>query len=119
MPLNPGGPRAARAWALLWPTICVLFVFATTFRLPYAFDDLDVIGEAALYASGAQSLTDLLFKPHNEHTIPLFRTLVWGATRVFGLDARPLRLLLIALHLGGVGTSYNWGSRTRRGRVRR
>jgi hypothetical protein len=30
-----------------------------------------------------------------------------------------LGLLLIALHLGGVGSAVNWGTRTRRGRVRR
>jgi hypothetical protein len=28
-------------------------------------------------------------------------------------------LILVALHLGGVGTTYTLGSRTRRGRVRR
>ena len=32
MPLSASGQRGAWAWALLWPTLCVLFVFATTFR---------------------------------------------------------------------------------------
>lgn len=30
-----------------------------------------------------------------------------------------LGLLLVALHLGGVGTTYRWGSRTREGWRRR
>ena len=76
-----------------------LIQFSPTFRLAYAYDDLDCLNAAADVLSGKVGFWETAFRPHNEHVIPLFRGMFVTSAAWFGIDATPFRLAIFAAHL--------------------
>ncbi len=76
-----------------------LIQFYPTFRLAYAYDDVDCLNAAADVLSGHAGFWQTAFRPHNEHVIPLFRGMFVTSAAWFGIDATPFRLAIFAAHL--------------------
>ncbi|HVG10967.1 MAG TPA: hypothetical protein VNM67_24905 [Thermoanaerobaculia bacterium] len=91
---------ARRALVLALAVLAVgLVQFYPTFRLAYAYDDLDCLNAAADVLAGKAGFWETAFRPHNEHVIPLFRGMFLTSAAWFGIDATPFRLAIFAAHL--------------------
>lgn len=85
-------------WPVLW--------------LPHALDSLDHLHQLAEMRSGDLPFWDWLVLPHNVHTVPLVRLLFLVSTAMAGLDAWPIRLLVVAVPAVGAITCALIGHRT-------
>jgi hypothetical protein len=91
------GVRDALALAA-WSVACAFVAFWPTIGLPYAFDDLAQLAEIARVRAGEGSVLALLLLPHNEHTLPLLRACLWGATSLGGADPSIFRVVMLLVH---------------------
>jgi hypothetical protein len=98
---------------ILWLVACSAAVFWRTFRLPYAFDDLDHLHALATLRSGQISFISWFFLNHNEHIVPLLRLYFLAATRIGGLNALPLHIMVFLTYVAGaVGCAWIFFSLT-------
>lgn len=106
------GTGSARVLLLLAVVAVGLAIYAPTFGASYAYDDIDYLNVAADQLSGRMSVGGALFRPQSEHFLPALRLLVAANARLFGIDARPWRLLVFSSHvlsallLAGVARRY-------------
>jgi hypothetical protein len=77
-----------------------LFLYLPTLTASYAYDDMDLLNLTADVLSGHRGFWELVFRPHNEHLIPLVRIVFLASAALFGYDAFPFRLLVLLAHLG-------------------
>jgi hypothetical protein len=106
-PLNPlSSTTAAKPFSgrLLVFLICLLvfsglFLYARTLRMSFAYDDIDFVNSSADVFAGKASLLRTVFSPNGEHLIPILRLAFLADLRLFGADARPLRLVIFLAHL--------------------
>src|SRR6185295_3937648 len=114
-PVDPGGelraatvpaPSRRRGLRLGVPVALAAVVFAVgfiqlfrTFRLPFAYDDLDCLNLAADVMAGKAGFWAVAFRPHNEHLMPLLRMAFHASAAWFGIDATPFRLAVFGAHL--------------------
>ncbi|MEA2560797.1 MAG: hypothetical protein QOH06_2301 [Acidobacteriota bacterium] len=94
----PSYARTALVLALAVLAVGLVQIYPT-FRLAYAYDDLDCLNAAADVLSGKAGFWATAFRPHNEHVIPLFRAMFVTSAAWFGIDAAPFRLAIFAAHL--------------------
>ncbi|MBV8200344.1 MAG: hypothetical protein JOZ15_06940, partial [Acidobacteria bacterium] len=86
------GPRAGRrragtAAALALAIFAVSLVeLYPTFRLSYAYDDLDCLNLAADVMAGKLGYWQVAFWPHNEHLMPLMRMAFHASAAWFGIN---------------------------------
>ena len=73
--MQPTMPSYARTALVLALAVLAagLIQFYPTFRLAYAYDDLDCLNAAADVLSGKAGFWETAFRPNKEHVIPLFR----------------------------------------------
>lgn len=76
-----------------------LFLYARTLRMSFAYDDVDFVNASADVFAGKASLVRTVFLPNGEHLIPILRLTFLADLRLFGADARPLRLFVFLSHL--------------------
>jgi hypothetical protein len=99
---------------ILWLVACSAAVFWRTFRLPYAFDDLDHLHALTTLRSGQISFSSWFFLNHNEHIVPLLRLYFLAATRIGGLNALPLHIMVFLTYVAGaVGCAWIFFSLTK------
>lgn len=92
--------RAGAAVALALVILAVgLIQLYPTFRLAYAYDDLDCLNLAADVLAGKASYWEIAFLPHNEHLMPLMRVAFHASAAWFGVNATPFRLAAFGAHL--------------------
>lgn len=100
---TPGTRRLARVGTPVALALAVLAVgliqLSPTFRLPFAYDDLDCLNLAADVMAGKVGYWQVAFRPHNEHLMPLLRMAFHASAAWFGIDATPFRLAVFAAHL--------------------
>jgi hypothetical protein len=95
-----GRPHAGTAVALALAVLAVgLVQLYPTFRLPYAYDDLDCLNLAADVLAGKMSWWEAALWPHNEHVMPLLRMAFHASAAWFGINATPFRLAVFGAHL--------------------
>jgi hypothetical protein len=93
-------PHAGTAVALALAILAVgLFQLYPTFRLAYAYDDLDCLNLAADVLAGKASWWEAAIRPHNEHVMPLMRVAYHASAAWFGINATPFRLAVFGAHL--------------------
>jgi hypothetical protein len=99
-PPRTGRPHAGAAVTLALAVLAVgLIQLFPTFRLAYAYDDLDCLNIAADVLAGKASYWEVAFRPHNEHLMPLMRMAYHASAAWFGIDATPFRLAVFGAHL--------------------
>jgi hypothetical protein len=76
-----------------------LIQFFPTFRTAYAYDDMDCLNLAADVLAGKASYWAVVFRPHNEHLMPLVRMAFHASAAWFGIDATPFRVAVFGAHL--------------------
>jgi hypothetical protein len=84
---------------IAWILACSAAVFSRTFRIAYAYDDLDQLHALATFRSGQIPLTGWLFLNHNEHILPLVRLYFWAGTAITGLNALALHILVFLTYV--------------------
>ncbi|HEX5719792.1 MAG TPA: hypothetical protein VF179_26795 [Thermoanaerobaculia bacterium] len=101
--LSPRSGRLPRARTLV---ALALLVFAVgfiqlypTFRTAYAYDDLDCLNLAADVLAGKVGYWEAVFRPHNEHFLPLMRVAFHASAAWFGTDPVPFRLAIFGAHV--------------------
>src|SRR5207248_2887165 len=89
-------------------------VFWQAFSLPYTFDDVDQLQGLATMRSGQISTMSWLFLKHNEHIVPMVRLYFWLGTRISGLDAWALHIMVLLTYVAGAfGSAWIFLSLTR------
>lgn len=94
----PSHARTALVLALAVLAAGLIQIYPT-FRLAYAYDDLDCLNAAADVLAGRVGFWETAFRPHNEHVIPLFRGMFVASVAWFGIDATPFRFVIFATHV--------------------
>lgn len=75
------------------------FLYFETLRMSFAYDDVDFVNLTADVLAGKVSVTQAAFRPNGEHLIPVLRLAFVADIWLFGVDARPLRLVIFLAHL--------------------
>jgi len=79
--------------------VCLaLALYLPTFRLPFAFDDVDYVNVASHPLSGEATFASALFYPHSEHLVPGFQALFFPYLHFLGVNAMPWRVGAVLLH---------------------
>lgn len=73
-------------------------LYLPTFRLPFAFDDVDYVNVASHPLSGEASWVSALFYPHSEHLVPGFQALFFPYLHFLGVNAMPWRVGAVLVH---------------------
>lgn len=76
-----------------------LFLYGPTLGGSYAYDDIDYLNHAADVLAGRAPFWGVLFRPQGEHFVPVLRLLLTASASLFGTNATPLRLLVLASHV--------------------
>jgi hypothetical protein len=100
----PLSHRLPAEWLLMavWLLGVTFWTFAGVLSLPYSGDDIDLLHFLAdSHVNGTLFSARYLFSPHNEHTVPFLRAMVWASTEMVGFDAWPVRLCLLLGHAAG------------------
>ncbi|HEX7809642.1 MAG TPA: hypothetical protein VF608_12975, partial [Thermoanaerobaculia bacterium] len=75
-----------------------VILYFPTFRLPFAYDDVDYINLGSRLLAGEITILDALFTPHSEHLVAGCRALFFPYLHVFGLDAFVWRVFVVIVH---------------------
>lgn len=86
---------------LIWLTVCSALVFSRTFRIPYAFDDLDHLHAVTTFRTGQISFWTWFLHNHNEHIVPSLRLYFLAGTWMGGLNAFPLHIMIFLTYVAG------------------
>jgi hypothetical protein len=78
--------------------VLAVILYFPTFRLPFAYDDVDYINLGARLLAGEMSVLDALFTPHSEHLVAGCRALFFPYLYFFGLDAFAWRVFIVIVH---------------------
>ena len=76
----------------------LLFSLLPSFDLPYMVDDYDLLRELNISQNPSQFLMSF-FAPHNEHIMPLVRTIYYVFYRFFWLNTIPFHILIWLVYL--------------------
>ena len=99
---------------IVWLVACSAVVFSRTLRLPYALDDLDHLHAVTTFRSGQISPSTFFLLNHNEHILPMLRLYFLVATRISGLDAWALHVMMFLTYVAGaIGCAWIFFSLTR------
>lgn len=79
--------------------VCAFWLAGDLLGMPYVADDLDFLKEAASLRAGEVTWWHYLTGSHNEHRVPTMRILYWVTSFIGGLDAYPLRVAILGIHV--------------------
>ena len=86
---------------ICWLLLCGGLVHWRSFHLPYGFDDIAHLHALAAYRSGEITFTQWLLLNHNEHFVPLLRLYFMLATKISGLSAAAIHVLIFLNYIVG------------------
>ncbi|MFL6198283.1 MAG: hypothetical protein ACJ76J_03820 [Thermoanaerobaculia bacterium] len=98
---NPSaGPRTGRFAVLLAAAVfaLALLLYFPTLGRSWAYDDVDYINQAADAMAGERGFLSLLLRPQGEHLVTGFRLVLHASLKLFGIQAFPFRLFVLAAH---------------------
>jgi hypothetical protein len=99
---DSGHPRAGFFLVLAgFIVACGLILYLPTLPASWAYDDMDHLNAAADVLAGRAGYWRFVFRPHLEHLVPAVRMLFHANEKLFGVDAFPLRLLVLVAHFAG------------------
>ncbi|HVS00716.1 MAG TPA: hypothetical protein VMW27_29115 [Thermoanaerobaculia bacterium] len=75
-----------------------LFHFWPTLGVSWAYDDIDYINHAISVMSGDWGFWETLIRPQGEHVVAGFRLALYAHLKMFGIDPRPFRALVLLMH---------------------
>lgn len=98
---SPWKTRELRFIVRLGPLLglLVLALYWPTLRNEYAYDDIDYLNQTAEVLAGKQALWQTLWRPQGEHLVAGMRLVLHISASLFGADALPFRLLVLAAHV--------------------
>src|SRR5450759_4688849 len=90
--------RSAVTFLLALAAISLL-VYFPSLRCSFAYDDIDQLNSSADLLAGRVPFWQTLLTSHNGHLLPIFRLAMTASAALFGTNAMPLRILILAAHV--------------------
>ncbi len=98
-PPRDGGISSRFAAALAVAVLAIaLFHFWPTLGVSWGYDDIDYINHAIAVMSGDRGFWETLIRPQGEHVVAGFRAVLHAHLKMFGVDPRPFRVLVLLTH---------------------